>query len=191
VVHSARRRLALLPLLLAPALARGQDVLWRVSSPVNRFGSDATLMGDVNGDGARDVLVAAPVFYQSGAGQLFGLDGTSGAQLFALADPTSTLFGESVVALGSDLDGDGVEEFASEATVTGSQSTTVLIFSGATRALLRSIRSRRPAGTRPRTSSRCPTSTTTGCAISRRGGPARSRSARRPPAPRSAPSATA
>ncbi len=124
--------------------AAAQEVIWSVresSLRANDFGDEFVLADDLDGDGIRDVIVASPDprVNSLGNGKLVGLSGVDGAELFLLLDPTGTRFGKHVRALGSDLNGDGVEEFVGEAVDPAAKTSQVLIFSGRDRALIRSI----------------------------------------------------
>lgn len=99
-------------------------------------------VGDLNGDGRRDLLVAAPFHDNTGAGTLLGgavfvLSGANGAIIRShQASPPldDGFFGGALSALG-DQNGDGVEEY-----LIGHRGTDeVLLMNGATGALLRSI----------------------------------------------------
>ena len=106
-------------------------------------------IGDGNGDGRRDLLVAAPFHDITGAGtvlagKVFVLSGASGAVIRAhqAAVPLDNgLFGGTVSGV-ADQNGDGVEDY-----VIGHRGNDeVLLFSGASGALLRSIVSPADAG---------------------------------------------
>jgi hypothetical protein len=105
--------------------------------------------GDLDGDGRRDLLVAAPIHDNTGAGTLlsgavFVLSGASGAiiRLHQASTPLDNgFFGGALSAIG-DQSGDGVEDY-----LIGHRGTDeVLLMSGATGALLRSIPSPAAAG---------------------------------------------
>src|SRR5687768_12452736 len=91
--------------------ATAQEEIWRVTKPTQweRFGSDACLISDLSGDGEPDVLVAA-----SGTRMIYGLDGTTGAELFTVPDPGNSTFAECVEALRDDANGDGIEDFLAD-----------------------------------------------------------------------------
>src|SRR5204863_7853716 len=98
--------------------ARAQERLWRVagdaaSGPFDTFGAQVALVGDLNGDGVRDVLVGDPHNATGGvdAGLVRALDGKSGAKLFDLVGALNDRLGLRVATLADDLDGDGVEAF--------------------------------------------------------------------------------
>ena len=106
-------------------------------------------VGDLNGDGRRDLLVAAPFHDNTGAGTLLGgavfvLSGANGALIRShqAASPVDNgFFGGTLSAIG-DQNGDGVEDY-----LIGHRGTDeVLLFSGATGSLLRSITSPADAG---------------------------------------------
>ncbi len=67
-------------------------------------------LGDVNGDGRGDLLVADPL-WQGVEGRVLVLSGVDGSTLHELRG-ASELYGWSIAALG-DVDGDGVRDFAS------------------------------------------------------------------------------
>ena len=101
-------------------------------------------VGDLNGDGRRDLLVAAPFHDSTGAGTLlagrvFVLSGFSGAVIRshqAAVPLDNGLFGGTVSGV-ADQNGDAIDDY-----VIGHRgSNEVLLFSGASGALLRSIAS--------------------------------------------------
>ena len=107
----------------------------------SRFGAAMAELGDVNGDGHDDFIVAAPDYFLSGVaiGCVSIISGADGQALSTLyGHPRGGGFGRSVAGLG-DLDGDGRPEFVvgspSEQT-NGQRTGTVRVFSGADRALL-------------------------------------------------------
>jgi len=125
-----------------PGIALAQERAWEVAVTgpwAHFFGDDLAFTGDLNGDGHPDLLVAYPHVISPGTGAVVGLDGATGATLFTLADPTGSKFGEYVRSLDDDLDGDGVEEFLTTASGSPARTSTILVYSGATRAVLRSI----------------------------------------------------
>src|SRR5262249_36734784 len=105
-----------------------QGILWSANgdNAGDQFGYDLTTVADVNGDGVRDVAVAAAT--KGSGGILVGttrfLDGASGAKLY---DRVGTIpypaFGVSDL---HDVDGDGVEDFLSRS------GSAVLVWSGRT-----------------------------------------------------------
>ncbi len=100
-------------------------VLWQVDEPGGKqfpsFGERLASIGDLNGDGRRDLLVSAPfhdvnpdpnVFVL--AGRVYLVSGATGAILRTHADPTPAdqdLFGSGIAAVG-DQNGDGFEDYA-------------------------------------------------------------------------------
>lgn len=100
-------------------------VLWEVDEPGGKqfpsFGERLASIGDLNGDGRRDLLVSAPfhdvnpdpnVFVL--AGRVYLVSGVTGAILRTHADPTPAdqdLFGSGIAAVG-DQNGDGFEDYA-------------------------------------------------------------------------------
>ena len=105
--------------------------------------------GDLNGDGRHDLIVAAPFHDNSSAGtilggKVFALSGASGAiiRTHQAASPLDNgFFGGTLSGIG-DQNGDGVEDY-----LIGHRGTNeVLLFSGASGALLRSISSPANAG---------------------------------------------
>lgn len=106
-------------------------------------------VGDLNGDGRHDLFVSAPFHDNTGAatvlgGKVFVLSGASGAVIRShqAASPLDNgFFGGAVGGIG-DQNGDGVEDY-----MIGHRGTNeVLLFSGASGALLRSIPSPADAG---------------------------------------------
>jgi len=112
--------------------AAGQDEAWRnVSFAWRDFGWDTAVVGDLNGDGWREVLIGAPDQWgYNGNGFVLGLDGRTGATLFTIHG-FETTFGESVAGLGADVDGDGVEEFLVSGDSTVPYPREVVLYSGA------------------------------------------------------------
>lgn len=120
-----------------------------VSVFASGFGERLRTIGDVNGNGAKDILVANPRFNFSssltGVGRLWIFDGRTRELLRSIDDPaphTNSRFGFWSAALG-DVDGDGFPDF-----VTSGDGQNVganlsqgeaFIFSGHTGALLRTI----------------------------------------------------
>jgi hypothetical protein len=100
-------------------------VLWEVDEPGGKqfpsFGQRLASIGDLNGDGRRDLLVSAPfhdvnpdpnVFVL--AGRVYLVSGATGAILRTHADPTPAdqdLFGSGIAAVG-DQNADGFEDYA-------------------------------------------------------------------------------
>ena len=116
------------------AFATAQEEIWRVtkSTQWESFGSDASLISDLTGDGVPEVLVAAP-----GTQTIYGFDGTTGAELFTVPNPGTTAFAECVEALRDDANGDGIEDFLADSSA--GSTTTVYLFSGSDRTILLSF----------------------------------------------------
>ncbi|TAH35483.1 MAG: hypothetical protein EYC70_12555 [Planctomycetota bacterium] len=130
---------ALFWLLLLPApraTAQGLEVLRTINNPAAGFGSAIACAGDLDGDGADDILVGAPT--APGNGKVYLYSGVTGALLAELDGSLSAgLFGQAVTGL-DDADGDSVPDFAVGAP--GARNTDgghVFLYSGQTRALLR------------------------------------------------------
>src|SRR5688572_17968772 len=128
----------------AAAPAAGQDEAWRAESGdcCDWFGVTAVAtIGDVNGDGAREVLVGAPAAANfAWDGRLIGLDGRTGAELFSVVGGTNGLgrsLGYSIAALGDDADGDGIEDFFADGEADAGPET--YLFSGRDRSVLLAI----------------------------------------------------
>ena len=109
----------------------------------DQFGSVVVPYRDVDGDGATDLLIAAPARdngTMSNAGRVEIRSGRSGAVLRVHGGvTTNAYFGSSVAVLG-DVDGDAVADYAigiPGADTGGTDSGAVHVFTGATGALLR------------------------------------------------------
>ncbi len=118
-----------------------------------RFGDIVHTIGDINGDGVRDVITtadSATVNGVAGVGQVYVLSGRTGAVLLTLNDPepqANAGFGVSITGLG-DVNGDGVPDIAVGApfqTVNGNANQgKMYVFSGRDGHLLHSIDDPRP-----------------------------------------------
>ena len=81
--------------------------LLEVSGPTGLFGYDVSDLGDVDGDGVHDFVVARP----DGAGWVHVFSGATGVQLYQVQSPTlSGTYGRAVQGVG-DVTGDGVPDF--------------------------------------------------------------------------------
>lgn len=113
----------------AVILYSGDDasVLHVLQGPEADSGSGTALLGlgDLNSDGAADVLVGAPGTVSSAA-QVLAYSGADGSVLFSHAGPVGSRFGQSLAPL-SDLNGDGIAEYL----VGAPQVDAVMIHSGA------------------------------------------------------------
>ncbi len=108
------------------------------------FGNSVSGIGDVNGDGVRDLLVGAPYdytanFYATGSIRVFsGSDGSLIRRLEGIEGSSEGL-GYSMSSCG-DVDGDGVDDLVAgipdESTVNGAYSGAARVFSGASGAVL-------------------------------------------------------
>lgn len=109
----------------------------------DQFGSIVVPFRDVDGDGATDLLIAAPARDNStisNAGRVDIRSGRSGAVLRTHGGVTTNAYFGSSIAVLSDIDGDGVADYAigvPGADSGGNDSGALQVFSGATGALLR------------------------------------------------------
>lgn len=96
------------------------------------YGADVARAGDVDGDGADDLVIGAPERASSGTrnGRVRLVSGRSGKALFNWNGPApGSLLGSSVAG-GHDLDGDGVPDVAAAAPGDGTGPGRVLVWSG-------------------------------------------------------------
>ena len=118
---------------------------WIGAAGGHRLGYSLGGVGDVNGDGASEVVVGT--FRNNGPGYARVYDGASGAILYAMQDAVvADHFGHSVCAAG-DWNGDGVPDFVvsgTDADINGvNDAGFVRVYSGATGAQLRQFNGRR------------------------------------------------
>ncbi len=105
---------AMLLFFLLPPAFFGQSRLLTLHDPVKQrlpqpFGGPLAVLGDLDGDGIREILVGSPYEFQKGAVYLFS--GRTGRLLFQSA---GTIFNESfgtAVADAGDVDADGISDF--------------------------------------------------------------------------------
>lgn len=118
---------------------------WRGLAAGEQFGWVARNAGDVDGDGADDVIASAPFHLEGGAqaGRVEVRSGRSGALLFEKRGAGARQLGFTVCGLG-DLDGDGHGEFAAGAPLAGGGAGAALLWSGADGSLLREIAGSEP-----------------------------------------------
>lgn len=113
----------------------------------NQFSHGATGLGDVDGDGFGDFVVAAPFCTNPhGIGRVYMYSGASGSLIRTLtADEQAADLGMSICRLG-DFDGDGVADMAVGAPLTantfGNEAGRVYVYSGATGGVLYRINGR-------------------------------------------------
>jgi hypothetical protein len=102
------------------------EVLWEATGPGASFGWALADVADVNGDGARDVIISDP-FALDKAGITMLLSGRDGSELFRSDGESGSAEGYAVSDAG-DQNGDGVSDYLSGAVGTD----TVVVYSGAT-----------------------------------------------------------
>jgi FG-GAP repeat protein/VCBS repeat protein len=111
-------------------------VLWSHSGePGGYFGWAVAELGDVDGDGVQEAIVAEP-FAHGTEGTTWVFSGRTGAQLYELRGQENDNQGAAVANAG-DTDGDGVDDIISGASgYTGTEPGRAYLYSGATGALL-------------------------------------------------------
>ncbi|MDX1383593.1 MAG: FG-GAP-like repeat-containing protein, partial [Thermoanaerobaculia bacterium] len=89
---------------------------WHGEGPGLEFGWEARAIGDVDGDGAADLVASAPANQPGGdsAGTVFVYSGASGAELWRVVGAPGDQLGMGIEAAG-DVDGDGVPDVAAGA----------------------------------------------------------------------------
>lgn len=120
---------------------------WRGERTGEQFGWVARNAGDVDGDGADDVIASAPFHLESRAqaGRVVVRSGKSGALLFEKRGAGAQQLGFTVCGLG-DLDGDGRGEFAAGAPLADGGQGRALLWSGVDGSLVREISGPEPGG---------------------------------------------
>lgn len=110
---------------------------WSGEHPGDQFGWVANPVGDIDGDGAEDVVVTAPTFSSLGSnsqnGRIYVFSGAfdKGQELWrATGDQVGQLFGHDAGAAG-DIDGDGVPDV-----IVGSPNNGAFVFANAGRAAI-------------------------------------------------------
>jgi hypothetical protein len=135
--------LAFSVLLFLPVAAVAQGTIWTATGPsiYDELGRDVDSIGDLNGDGASEIVAGAPYAAANGqdCGQTCVYDGASGSVLFQIdGDDAQDEWGMRVAGVG-DVNGDNVPDFASAAPsdeIGGAASGTVRVYSGATGAVM-------------------------------------------------------
>ena len=104
------------------------------------IGTSTHPAGDLNGDGTTDLLLEQTLFDQFG--QVRGVDGATGADLFTLnsPNPTSLGFFGTTIRLLPDMTGDGKEDWLIHQSEWGSKTGRVYIFDSQTRKAVKTIR---------------------------------------------------
>lgn len=95
------------------------------------FGWAIASVGDLNGDGIRELVVGAPAHGLNGQGQAFVFSGVDGAWIRDLTDPAllaGAFFGGALAA--GDVNGDGVDDIAVGAPEQNGSRGQVFIFNG-------------------------------------------------------------
>ncbi len=120
-----------------------QQVLWTVTGlqPGAGFGKILATAGDLNGDGANDLLIGLPQPF-GGLGEVRVLSGSDGSLLQTLQAPAPNEAFGSAVAGGGDWDADGVPDIAVGAPLHDAgfiHAGAIHVYSGATGALLQTL----------------------------------------------------
>ena len=100
---------------------------WVGESAGDQFGWTARRVGDVDRDGAIDVIATAPT-HQGGAGKVYLYSSGSGKLLHSITGKQGDRLGNSAVGLG-DIDGDGIPDFIAGAPFAGGRGA-VMVYSG-------------------------------------------------------------
>jgi hypothetical protein len=119
------------------------SVIYTLTSdqPGDGFGFAAEAIGDLNGDGASEIIIGAPANTSGGprAGKVFVYSGKDGALLHIVTGSAFNAIGNGVAAAG-DVDADGVPDYAVSGTGTlgapAPQLGRLLVISGATHTTL-------------------------------------------------------
>jgi len=133
-------------LLLASTFAVAQAPIYSMQglSAGDQFGKTVAALGDIDGDGAEDIAVGAPLADVGGTdrGAVVVFSGASGASLYSVyGQSNSDNFGCAIARLG-DVNLDGVADFAVGARLSdlgGTNSGALVVCSGATGAKLKTI----------------------------------------------------
>ncbi len=137
----------LLGFLVSP-FAAAQGTLQTVcgSALGGHMGGAIAFPGDLNGDGVQDLVAGAPlsdVTAKPDAGRAIAYSGATGTLLYSVVgDAAGDQMGHSVCALGGDVNGDGVPDFAAGAPyndAVGSSAGRVKVISGANGSVLATI----------------------------------------------------